>query len=589
MTRRTCATAIGLTAAAATAVALAPVSGAIAGTEPTGPTGPVVVGGAAQPVFSERRADWIVREAWVEVPVDSDRDGVRDRVHIRYARAAAATDRLPVVMEASPYFGGFVDIANHNVDHDLYDPTRATRVRPGAGSQARAGRLALLDQWTSPNWISRGFAWVEVESLGTGGSTGCPSAGGVNETLGPKAVIDWLNGRATAYDRAGARVRADFANGRVGMLGHSYDGSLANAVATTGVDGLKAIIPMSAISDWYGYYRAGGAVVAPWAYQGEDADVMAKVVLTRRNPATCAPQIAELARSQDRRTGDMSAFWAERSYLAQVAKVKAAVYVSHGLADWNVKPSQAARWYRALRAQGTPAKIYLHPDGHIGQPPLYEQNRWFTRYVIGAPSNVDNEPRALLGDNRGNIRRFADWPNPKAGVQSIPLSRLTLRAGTPGPRLTFSDNPANSLRPFTVNPVRAEGLAFASAPLTRPTRLSGFATMRLRAAFGQVNANVSIGILDLNPQGLAALVTQGWTDPQNRSSLWRTEALQPGRFERLTVDLEATEYVFAPGHRVAVTILQSDYWFTIRPPAGKTMTVDTEATILDLPLNAPLP
>ena len=37
---------------------------------------------------------------------------------------------------------------------------------------------------------------------------------------------------------------------------------LPNQVATTGVEGLKTIIPVSAISSWYDYYRANGLVVA---------------------------------------------------------------------------------------------------------------------------------------------------------------------------------------------------------------------------------------------------------------------------------------------------------------------------------------
>lgn len=572
---------IALVAAATAASVTAPASGV------AGPTGPVVVGGSAQPVFSSKAADWTVREAWVEVPVDSDRDGRRDRVHIRYARATAATDRLPVIMEASPYFTGVNDVPNHNVDHDLYDPTsrRTYADRPAT----RAGSPDLLDPWWGRNWITRGFAWVEMESLGTGGSTGCPTTGGVNETLGPKAVIDWLNGRATAYDRNGRAVRADFTNGRVGMLGVSYDGTLPNAVASTGVDGLKAIIPMSAISDWYGYYRASGAVVAPDGYQGEDTDVLAKFVLTRANPSICDRVIAGLAARQDRVTGDMSSFWAQRSYLADVAKVKAAVYVSHGLSDWNVKPGQAGLWYRALRAQGTPAKIFWHQGAHGGQPPLYEQNRWFTRYVIGAANGVEREPRAIIENPAGEPIRYADWPIPSAKPTSIPLSQLTLRAGSAGRLLTFTDDPRNSLVPFTTNPKRANGLAFATAPLTANTRLSGFARADLRAAFGQVNANVSIGILDLDARGRATLVTQGWTDPQNRNSLWHSDALVPGQFVNLRVDLEATDHVFAAGHRIAITLLQSDHEFTIRPPAGKTMTLDTSRSTITLPLTIPLP
>ena len=42
------------------------------------------------------------------------------------------------------------------------------------------------------------------------------------------------------------------------MIGKSYDGTLSNGVAATGVEGLKTIVPVSAISDWYLYSRTGG-------------------------------------------------------------------------------------------------------------------------------------------------------------------------------------------------------------------------------------------------------------------------------------------------------------------------------------------
>ena len=44
------------------------------------------------------------------------------------------------------------------------------------------------------------------------------------------------------------------------MIGKSYDGTLANAVAATGVSGLETIVPISAISSWYKYQRSNGVV-----------------------------------------------------------------------------------------------------------------------------------------------------------------------------------------------------------------------------------------------------------------------------------------------------------------------------------------
>ena len=52
------------------------------------------------------------------------------------------------------------------------------------------------------------------------------------------------------------------------MMGTSYNGTIPIAAATTGVEGLEAIVPISAISDWYDYYRANGMVRAPHSAAG---------------------------------------------------------------------------------------------------------------------------------------------------------------------------------------------------------------------------------------------------------------------------------------------------------------------------------
>ena len=119
------------------------------------------------------------------------------------------------------------------------------------------------------------------------------------------------------------------------MIGTSYNGTIPEAVATTGVEGLEAIVPISAISDWYDYYRANGMVRAPHsssnpsgnnnAFQGEDLDVLADVVYSRarrdRRPRTiCQPVIDDLERHIDRATGNRSGFWQERNYMKDVAQ-----------------------------------------------------------------------------------------------------------------------------------------------------------------------------------------------------------------------------------------------------------------------------
>lgn len=109
-------------------------------------------------------------------------------------------------------------------------------------------------------FVPRGYAVLDVDMDGTTKSDGCPTSGGLSDVLGGKAVIDWLNGRATAYDAQGKKVKATWTNGRTGMIGKSYDGTLANGVAATGVEGLDTIVPISAISSWYDYSRMNGTL-----------------------------------------------------------------------------------------------------------------------------------------------------------------------------------------------------------------------------------------------------------------------------------------------------------------------------------------
>ena len=47
------------------------------------------------------------------------------------------------------------------------------------------------------------------------------------------------------------------------MIGKSYDGTLANGVAGTGVEGLRTVVPIAAISSWYDYDRSQGL---PFSY-----------------------------------------------------------------------------------------------------------------------------------------------------------------------------------------------------------------------------------------------------------------------------------------------------------------------------------
>ncbi|WP_255441297.1 CocE/NonD family hydrolase [Actinoplanes sp. ATCC 53533] len=155
-----------------------------------------------EPVYDYTQA---VRErVWVRTTVDSDADGAPDRVAVRIIRPRTEDGRkVPVIFQASPYYAGLNDVPNHDdIDRD------AAGARRSGGSDAdRAAETVTFAGYLDNYFVPRGYAVVFADSLGSGGSDGCPTSGGRNETLGMKAVVDWLNGRAAAFDEAGAARR----------------------------------------------------------------------------------------------------------------------------------------------------------------------------------------------------------------------------------------------------------------------------------------------------------------------------------------------------------------------------------------------
>ncbi len=128
----------------------------------------------------------------------------------------------------------------------------------------RRGERPVISDSQVKVWVPYGFVVIHSSAPGTGLSQGCPTIGTRIEALAPKAVINWLNGRAKGYTTpyGNEEVKAYWTTGKVGMIGTSYNGTIPFAAATTGVEGLEAIIPCANTS-YYHYYRSNGSCGAP--------------------------------------------------------------------------------------------------------------------------------------------------------------------------------------------------------------------------------------------------------------------------------------------------------------------------------------
>ncbi|MGW5718931.1 Xaa-Pro dipeptidyl-peptidase [Amycolatopsis sp. NPDC003865] len=568
------------------------------------PPAPVFTGGQAQPVFDP--ADVVREDVWVTAPVDSDHDGRDDLVHAQVVRPRATQQglKVPVVYQASPYYAGGNDIANHDVDVELYAPGYA-RGPEGPRVAAHGVGPATPITWRYQDYFTaRGFAVVYGESLGSGLSTGCPTTGDVNETIGARSVVDWLNGRTAAKDANGVAAKADWSTGKTGMMGVSYNGTLPNAVASTGVEGLETIVPIAAISSWYQYYRNDGAVVAAGGYQGEDADVLAEYVYTRADRQVCRPVIDGLTRDQDRVTGDYTPFWDVRNYRNDVAKVHASVLAVHGLNDWNVKTDQVAEWYDALKAHGVEHKIWLHQSGHADPYSLRRDvwlatlNKWMSHYLYGIDNGIQNEPKATIQREDLSWVDEADWPAPTtAEVRVYPWpggkSKGTIDTRNPVPGTaaveTLADDSSKTIEQLAGLASSGNRLLYATSAAKQSVRLSGTARADLALAFDRPAANVSAILLDRAPDGTSHIISRGWTDPQNRTSPARTEPITQGQTYRIGVELMPKDYVLAAGHRLEFLLASSDHDYTLRPKPGAGLALDLTKSSVTLPVTGGKP
>ncbi|MBL8861092.1 MAG: Xaa-Pro dipeptidyl-peptidase [Planctomycetes bacterium] len=572
------------------------------------PAAPVFEGGEAQVVaaFKDPK-EWIRHDLWVEAPFDSDGDGRPDRLHVAVTRPKQTETeglKVPVVYETSPYFAGTAPDSRDwfwSPAQELGAPPPERKPAPAIPHKGRRERISgsLVEAW-----VPRGFAVVHSESPGTGMSQGCPTIGGQNESLAPKAVIDWLNGRARGFTTIDGteEVVASWCTGKVGMIGTSYNGTLPLAAATTGVEGLAAIVPVAPNTSYYHYYRSNGLVRHPGGYMGEDIDVLYDFVHSgppeRREWCNANVRDLEMARNQDRATGDYNDFWRGRDYGTQLAGVRAATLFAHGLNDWNVMPSHSIRMYAALKEAGVPVQIYLHQGGHGGDPPFARINRWFTRYLHGVENGVEQDPRAWIvreDAKRTDPTPYPDYPHPEARAVALHpraggarVGGLELAATSGQGRETLVDDVTHSGAALAKAAESPHRLLYATPELQAPLHLSGTPRIALRLAANKPAANLSVWLVALPWQDgervkiTSNVITRGWADPQNRTSLERSEPLEPGQFYDVVFDLEPDDQVVPKGARIGLLVFSSDRDFTLWPAPGTELTLDLDASLLEL-------
>ena len=570
---------------------------------------PIFENGEAQiiPAFQDS-SKWIRHDLWVEAEFDTDGDGKLDRMHVSVARPSQTDTeglKLPIVYVSSPYFAGIAP----NVPGALWDvkqelgATPKDHVHPEV---TRTGKRPIISNSHIETWIPRGYIVVHSSSPGTGLSQGAPTVGGENESLAPKAVIDWLCGRIPGYTSidGNEKVKAFWSTGKVGMTGTSYNGTIPLAAATTGVEGLEAIIPIAPNTSYYHYYRSNGLVRSPGGYLGEDIDVLYEFIHSgdesKRAYNNATVRDTEMKNGMDRITGDYNDFWAGRDYINHMKPMKAALLMSHGFNDWNVMPEHSYRIYEAAKAKGLPCQIYYHQYGHGGPPPMTMMNRWFTHYLHGIDNGVEQDARAWIvreNDKMADPTAYADYPNPEASDVTLYLrpgapkkGSLTTKESKGQGKETLIDNYSFKGSSLAQAEITDHRLIYVTPTLTEAVHISGTPKVTVRLSSSKAAANLSVYLVSLPwTEGRRTkitdnIITRGWADPQNHKSIRESEPLVPGEFYDVTFDLMPDDQIIPKGQQIGLLIFSSDKEFTLWPSPGTELTVDLDGTSIQLPI-----
>ena len=570
---------------------------------------PIFKDGEAQIIEAFNTPDqWIRHDLWVETNFDTDGDGKMDRMHVAVTRPFQTDSEgltLPVIYVTSPYFAGVAretEGAFWNVNHELGEKV-AGIVHPEV---TRKGKRPIISNSHIKKWIPRGYIVVHSSSPGTGLSQGAPTVGGQNESLAPKAVIDWLCGRVSGYTTPYGNeiVVAYWSTGKVGMTGTSYNGTLPLAAATTGVEGLEAIIPIAPNTSYYHYYRSNGLVRSPGGYLGEDIDVLYDFIHSgdesKRAFNNKTIRDTEMKNGMDRITGDYNNFWAGRDYLNQMKPMKAALLMAHGFNDWNVMPEHSYRISKRAKEMGIPTQIYYHQNGHGGPPPMKMMNRWFTRYLHGIENGVENDAKAWIvreNDSKQYPTAYTDYPNPEAtpvvlyiNAGTSSYGRLSLENSSSKGQETFSDNASFSATSLAQSSSSNHRLLYVSDILKEDLHISGLASITVKAASSKPAVNLSVYLVSLpwnknkGAKITENIITRGWADLQNNSSLSKSSPLISDKFYKMTFDLQPDDQIIKKGQQIGLMLFSSDSEYTLLPRPGTELTIDLKETMITLPI-----
>lgn len=441
---------------------------------------PLFLNGRAQPVFpfspgddiehySYDKSDIVRYIVYVETDYDTDGDGKPDLVKtfVQVPKAAVNGDyKAASIFEASPYVTGTTEErtlegiglkegGNFEMAKLYEKPVKRQASKTVTTEEVAKATDPKEWYYVNPressddythydyenlNWYNyylvRGYAVVTSSGLGSKGSDGINTTGSDLEVAAYKNIVEWLNGKRKAYSdkTSNHEVKADWSNGNVAMTGLSWAGTTTFGVASTGVEGLKTIVPAAGIASWYDHFNSQGSPLdtgasndLSWLSVYTSGRILDKEDWDKVKDYYAA-YITKLNELQHKDGHNYNEEYAKRDYTLNAANLKAAPLIIQGLNDDNVKPKHFELMLEAYKKAGIDPKVLLHQGNHIypstrwsgtevaGQAFNDLMNLWYSHYLYGIENGIENLPQVTAQDNLDPSKwhRFDKWDTDQA-------------------------------------------------------------------------------------------------------------------------------------------------------------------------------
>jgi len=450
----------------------------------------------------------------------------------------------------------------------------------------------------SPEWIAdvlaHGYAFVVQDTRGRFASQGSDSTfwtDGWGRNQDGYDTVEWIAARS-------------WCNGKIATYGESARGIVQYLAAGATPPHLEACVALIGCEDFYqkAFFQGGAyreQLVDGW-FASVDAEEMLPFFLAHPT---------------------RDAFW--DAFDLRLRANAVTVPILHVGGHYDIFGESAIDAFTYLSSQGGPGanghqRLVLGPWTHYGMfereqgelvyPPNATNDfrtliwRWFDHYLKGVANGVDTEPSVsyyLMGDVDDPEALGNTWMNAETFPETGGFDRLyyvhgpssgtprSLQTIPPAPSddaLWYSNDPAAPLPtrggrnldhdagPFDQRPVhgsRADDVTLLTDPLATPVAVAGKVRFRFWATASVVDTDWCVKLIDVYPDGRQMLVTDGVLRARFRDGFETEKLMIPWDVYFFEVDLWSTAIVFHAGHRIMMTVANSNApRFAVNPQTG---------------------